>query len=105
MVPALSIGQNNAPVSWWRRVSQSVSAACAACSRWPGGRRRGGRDARYARRVSGPADLPRRVSQQGNDIGALYELVTAVDGKVDALDRDAELHRKLDLLIERFSGQ
>jgi len=66
--------------------------------------------------VSRPADLPRQVSQQGND-SALYELVTAVDGKVDALasstaagfaaaaERDAELNRKLDLLIKRLSGQ
>lgn len=67
--------------------------------------------------MSRPADLPRQVSQQGNDINALYELVTAVDGKVDALanstaegfaaaaERDVELGRKLDLIIDRLAGR
>jgi hypothetical protein len=73
--------------------------------------------ARYACRVSRPADVPRTLSQHTNDIEALYELVSAVDGKVDALaestaagfaasaQRDAELRERLDLILSRLRGQ
>ncbi|WP_142065298.1 hypothetical protein [Pseudonocardia kunmingensis] len=36
------------------------------------------------------ADLPRRVSQHGNDIESLYELVQGVDEKVEAVDQKVE---------------
>lgn len=67
--------------------------------------------------MSRPADVPRTLSQPTNDIEVLYELVSAVDGKVDALvestaagfvasaQRDAELRERLDLILSRLGGQ
>ncbi len=87
------------------RAPAVTSSSEPAVSRWP---------LRYARRVPEPKlqDVPRLVSQHGNDIEALYGLLQRVDEKVDAVDAKVEtldvkvnaVDAKVVALDERLTG-
>ena len=63
-------------------------------------------ECRRIRGVSTPRDVQRRLTQQGADVDALYEISARIEGKVDALDgRVSGLDAKVDQLAESTNAR
>lgn len=60
----------------------------------------------YAPPMSTPRDVQRRLTQQGADVDALYEISDRIESKVDTLDgRVSALDGKVDQLAESTTGR